>query len=52
MHSSQFLTLVLATPFLFVVLANTCRALFRSAQGREDAEDERLWHYLLDPRSL
>ncbi len=30
----------------------SCLALLRSAQCREDAEDERLWDYLLHPRTL
>lgn len=29
-----------------------CLALLKSAQCREDAEDERLWDYLLNPRTL
>jgi hypothetical protein len=52
MHSSQFLISVLASPFVVVFVSHVCRSLLRSAQGREDADDERLWHYLLDPRSL
>lgn len=27
-------------------------SLLKAAQGREDADDEQLWQYLLDPRSL
>jgi Tfp pilus assembly protein PilV len=29
-----------------------CLSLLKTAQCREDAEDEKLWHYLLDPRSI
>jgi len=29
-----------------------CGSLLKSAQCREDAEDERLWDYLLHPRTL
>jgi Tfp pilus assembly protein PilV len=28
-----------------------CFTLLKTAQSREDAEDDRLWHYLLDPRT-
>ncbi len=42
--------------FVMVVLATVIgyafRGLLKAAQGREDADDERLWQYLLDPRSL
>jgi hypothetical protein len=46
---------------LFMMLGGTslvgfaaycCLSLLKSAQYREDAEDERLWQYLLDPGTL
>lgn len=46
------LLLLLAYGAGLAVAVYACRSLLRSAQGREDAEDERLWQYLLDPRSL
>jgi hypothetical protein len=52
MHFSQFLGLVLSTPFAMVLIAHACRSLLRSAQLREDADDERLWRYLFDPGSI
>jgi hypothetical protein len=52
MRSSQFLTLVLSTPFAMVLIAHACRSLLKTAQVREDADDERLWRYLFDPRSI
>jgi len=34
----------------FVTLATyLCLNLLKSAQCREDTDDERLWHYLLNP---
>lgn len=52
MRFSQFLMLVLSTPFAMVLIAHWCRSLLRTAQLREDADDDRLWRYLFDPRSL
>ena len=52
MHFSQFLTFVLSTPFVMVLVAHACRSLLKTAQVREDADDERLWRYLFDPRSI
>ncbi|MGB7731928.1 MAG: hypothetical protein WBL50_28185 [Candidatus Acidiferrum sp.] len=34
------------------LVAYFCLALLKSAQCREDAEDEQLWDYLLNPRTL
>jgi hypothetical protein len=48
MHFSQFLTLVLSTPFVVVLVAHACRSLLKTAQIREDADDERIWRYLFD----
>jgi hypothetical protein len=52
MHFSQFLTMVVSTPFVMVLVAHGCRSLLKAAQVREDADDERLWRYLFDPRSI
>lgn len=48
----QFLMLLAVSGGLVSLLSYFFFSLLKSAQGREDAEDERLWHYLLDPRAL
>ncbi|MGB2632981.1 MAG: hypothetical protein WAM58_03505 [Candidatus Acidiferrum sp.] len=37
---------------LAALISYSCLALLKSAQCREDAEDKRLWDYLLNPRTL
>jgi len=51
MHLWAFLTLFVMVGFA-VAIGYAFRSLLKSAQGREDADDEQLWQYLLDPRSL
>jgi len=46
------LLMMLADASLVVVAGYSCRTLLKSAQYREDAEDERIWDYLLNPRTL
>lgn len=44
---------VLLSGFVPLTLATyCCVSLLKSAQAREDAEDERVWDYLLNPRTL
>jgi hypothetical protein len=51
MHFLPFLMLF-AFCGSMIFAAYACRCLLKAAQGREDAEDERLWQYLLDPLSI
>jgi len=45
--------ITLFAPVVFAVVAlYGWQSLLKSAQLREDADDERLWDYLLDPRMM
>lgn len=45
--------IAMLAPLVFTVFAYYgCYSLLKSAQLREDAEDERLWEYLRDPRMM
>ncbi|MGB7436320.1 MAG: hypothetical protein WBR26_01750 [Candidatus Acidiferrum sp.] len=46
------LAVLLAGPSLVMVAIYLCLSLLKTAQDREDAEDERVWEYLLNPRTL
>ena len=51
MFFTQILPMIVAVGLVSLV-ACSCFTLLKTAQFREDAEDERLWDYLLDPRTL
>jgi hypothetical protein len=46
------IVVLLAGLTLFTFAAYCCVGLRKSAQAREDAKDQRIWDYLLDPRTL
>ncbi|HTZ46518.1 MAG TPA: hypothetical protein VMH20_02945 [Verrucomicrobiae bacterium] len=47
----EFITLLAPVAFTVVALYGW-HSLLKTAQVREDADDERLWDYLLDPRMM
>jgi hypothetical protein len=51
MHPTQFLGMFVIAGFV-IASAFVFHNFLKSAQCREDDEDERLWHYLPDPRSV
>ena len=46
------IVVLLAGFTLIAFAAYCCAGLLKSAQAREDADDQRIWDYLLNPRTL
>jgi hypothetical protein len=46
------IAMLLSGSALITFAGYCCVGLLKSAQAREDADDQRLWDYLLNPRTL
>jgi hypothetical protein len=52
MHAFAVLLSFVLANAIYTLPMVSCHELLKSAQLKEDAEDERLWQYLLDPVSF